>query len=199
MMPLSSLSMAMTTPIIGWWSTRINLKIRGYRTPKEVSEITKNGTKIIVKTKGCTEVPAEIIKVSTKIIISRGKWKARMGGIEDMSSNSSNNQWAAAVVYWTDPKIAMWEGGRASKTFHVCNFGLYVYMFYVYMHTYRTGNLSVYMHTYRHKAKKRIELVVTFYVYMRLYLKKSHFTYFWVKRETHPKFMWTLTFAIWHT
>ena len=84
----------------------------------------------------------------------------------------------------------------ASKTFHVCNFGLYVYMFYVYMHTYRPGNLSVYMHTYRHKAKKRIELVVTFYVYMRLYPKKSHFTYFWVKRETHPKFMRTLTFAI---
>ena len=146
----------MTTPIIGWWSTRINLKIRGYQTPKEVSEITKNGTKISVKTKGCTEVPAEITKVSTKIKISVWKWKARMGGVEDMSSNSINDQWAAAVVYWTDPKIAIWEGGRASKTFHVCNFGVYMY------HTYRTGNLSVYMHKYRHKVKKRIELVVTF-------------------------------------
>jgi hypothetical protein len=83
-----------------------------------------------------------------------------------------------------------------SLWFHVCNFWLYVYTFYVYMHTYRTGNLSVYMHTYRRKAKKRIELVVTFYVYMRICPKKSHFTYFWVKRETHPKFMRTLTFAI---
>ncbi len=62
--------------------------------------------------------------------------------------------------------------------------------------THIPGNLSVYMHTYRHKAKQRIELVVTFYVYMRICPKKSHFMYFWVKRETHPKFMRTLTFAI---
>jgi hypothetical protein len=41
-------------------------------------------------------------------------------------------------------------------------------MFYVYMHTYRPGNLSVYIHTHIDtKQKKRIELVVTFYVYMR--------------------------------
>jgi hypothetical protein len=66
---------------------------------------------------------------------------------------------------------------------------LYAYTFYVYMHTYRSGNLSVYMHTYRRIAKKRIELVVTLYVYMRICAKKSHFTYFWVKIETHPKFM----------
>jgi hypothetical protein len=75
--------------------------------------------------------------------------------------------------------ITMWEGGRASKTFHVCNFGLYVYMFYVYMHTYRPGNLSVYMHTYRHKAKKAYRIgshflclyahmpkEITFYVFL---------------------------------
>jgi hypothetical protein len=39
------------------------------------------------------------------------------------------------------------------------------------------------MHTYRHKAKKRIELVVTVYVYTRICTKKSHFTYFWVKKR----------------
>jgi hypothetical protein len=91
------------------------------------------------------------------------------------------------------------RGLNASKTFHVRNFGLYVCMFCVYMQTYRSGNFEFYMLTHRHKTEKRIELVVTFYVYMRICAKKSHFTYFWVKRETHPKFMRTQTFAMWHT
>ena len=34
------------------------------------------------------------------------------------------------------------------------DFGLYVYMICVYMHTYRHGNLGVYMHTYRRIAIK---------------------------------------------
>ena len=52
------------------------------------------------------------------------------------------------------------------------------------------------MLTHRHKTEKHIELVVTLYVYMRICAKKSHFTYFWVKRETHPKFMQTLSYVM---
>jgi len=75
-------------------------------------------------------------------------------------------------------------------------FWLYIYIFYVYMHTYRNQNFEFYMCAYRHKTEKRIELVDTFYVYMRIRTKKLKKTYFWVKRETHPKDMQTLTFAI---
>ena len=46
-------------------------------------------------------------------------------------------------------------------------------MFYVYMQTYRSRNLGVYMLTHRHKTEKRIELVVTLYVYIRLYKLKT--------------------------
>ena len=56
--------------------------------------------------------------------------------------------------------------------------------------------IGVSMLTHRHKTETRIELVVTLYVYMRVCAKKSHFTFFLVKRETHPKFMRTLTFAM---
>jgi len=56
-------------------------------------------------------------------------------------------------------------------------------MFYVYMHTYRPGNLSVYMHTYRHIAKKCIELVVTFYVYAHMHKEITFYVFLGEKRE----------------
>ena len=46
---------------------------------------------------------------------------------------------------------------------------LYVY---VYMHTYRIQNFEFYTCAYRQKTYRRIELVVTFYVYMRIRTKK---------------------------
>ena len=67
---------------------------------------------------------------------------------------------------------------------------LYVYIFYVYMHTYRNRNFEII-----DIKRRNIELVVTFYVYAHTH-KEIKKTDFWAKRETHPKDMQTLTFAI---
>ena len=84
----------------------------------------------------------------------------------------------------------------ASKTFHVYKKSLYVYTLSVYMHTYRIRNFEFYTCAYRRKTEKRIDFLVIFYVYVRIRTKKSKKTNFWAKRETHPKDMRTLTFAM---
>ena len=74
-------------------------------------------------------------------------------------------------------------GEDASKTFHVCKKRLYVYTFYVYMHTYRIQNFEFYTCAYRQKTYRRIELVVTFYVYAHTHKEIKKNAFFDEKRD----------------
>jgi len=121
-------------------------------------------------------------------LLDKGGWKGgnytKKGGTIPTEIPKIQQIW-----YWVNTHTKKTAGNTVVYNSTILAIRLYVLS--MYMHTYyRNRNFEFYMCAYR---------VVTFYVYMRIRTKKSKKTYFRVKRETHPKDMRTLTFAIWHT